>query len=105
MKWNITDEYTNISSFIVITEMHGNQECQYQYEKVKCPTCQNEGWLDNGDIKDLTQSCVECVKCNVCGHEFFLTYFEEWANSGEFPTDPTILESIDAFPRLQKQFN
>jgi len=77
MKYNSAEDYLNIISTIEIpdTTNQYNQRRIWQYLKVKCPHCAQEGWVDNGDIEDLTKSDIESVKCNSCQKAFFFDLY------------------------------
>ena len=102
MKWNDADGYTNIVTEINIDDSDNdyNQKITLQYLKLKCPKCENEGWIYQGNVNDNSKTFIENAQCNACNHEFFLTYFDEWANNGNFCIDPEVMEDKNNFPRL-----
>ena len=104
MKYNEANQYTNIVTTVYVdgSDNPHNQKRTQEYLNLKCPHCTHEGWVDNGNVEDMTKNDIENARCNSCGEEFFLTYMDEYFNDGEFNSDPTDMENKSAFPDLME---
>ena len=95
------DEAKEYNHTIETVQVYRNSKI-LEYLKLRCPHCDNEGWVYNGNIRDMTMNDVENARCNVCNEEFFITYMDEWMQNGEIGVDSTEMEPMENFSDLRK---